>query len=553
MNWNELTKTDDAKALVPKLSPSAQITLKYLGGDYWQNMDAWAGTRPPLDAGNREVVEAELARMFVPQPLIEEATRRHADGVVGHEPAFEYVLSRALQEDEEPTPTESADLEESNAAVGAWWDARDGHETLGEFTSQLISTGRAALRVFVPSGLLSEDGRLLQSKDWKSALDAIYLECPAPESAAVHVDRATMRPLSIFVYKETVTREGKEVEVERVEISFVDERGQTVIRILEEDVIIEGGEAIQDLGGELYVDTAELPPLISPAAHKLQNALNVINSMILKNGDLAGFRERNYINLQRPKKSVPAPTEADPNATVLEDADVEVGADAANFLVGVTYKDVDGNPKMATGSVVISDPVSPEPLITAAERFERGFYQAVSQLHVLISGDATASAVSRVQARADFVQSLLKTKPKIEGVLRSRLRAVLLLAAFLADDKEHLKRFKELRVRVDCRLDPGPMTPDEKRALLELHEGGMISRETAQTLLGIEDLDGEQQKLQNEQESSQEWKKNQATIAQLWSAAGAGVEEAAIEAGVDAERAAAMARSDFVEGASDGE
>jgi hypothetical protein len=301
----------------------------------------------------------------------------------------------------------------------------------------------------------------------------------------------------------------------------------------------------------LYVDVAELPSLISPAAHKLQNALNVINSMILKNGDLAGFRERNYINLQRPQVQVSDTSKAE--GYRLEAAALEVGADAANFLTGIVYRDDTGNEKIANGAVIISDPVSPEPLITAAERFERGFYQAVSQLHVLISGDATASAVSRVQARADFVQSLLKTKPKIEGVLRSRLRAVLLLAAFLADDKEHLKRFKELRVRVDCRLDPGPMTPDEKRALLELHEGGMISRETAQTLLGIEDLDGEQQKLQNEQESSQEWKKNQATIAQLWSAAGAGVEEAAIEAGVDAERAAAMARSDFVEGASDGE
>ena len=78
-----------------------------------------------------------------------------------------------------PTPQEARLIGEVNAASGAWWDARKGHETIQDFTEHLVTTGRATLRYFVPAGLLNEAGSL-NTTDWEKALDSIYWKRPRP-------------------------------------------------------------------------------------------------------------------------------------------------------------------------------------------------------------------------------------------------------------------------------------------------------------------------------------------------------------------------------------
>ncbi len=558
MNWKDLNKADEAKALVPALTPLQQKTLQFAGGDYWgvSGMD-WAGTPIPADAANRDATIAELQNSFTPQPITEEVIEGYVNGIVGDEPSFEFTLDRSLgkkgdkqsgqelTEDEQATPQEEKLLGEVNAATGAWWDKRKAHETVQEFAENLVAASRASLRYFVPAGLLKDDGSL-GTKDWEEALDSIYLEAPAPGSAAVALDRATMKPISVFIYQHTEKNAaGREETKERVEISFVNEAGMTVIRILEGDVIFEEGEAEQDTGGELYVDEVVLrKPIISDATLRQQKALNVINTMMLHNGNLAGFRERNYINLQRPQRKVVD----DSTLGYHYEPDVpEIGPASANFLTGITYKDIDNNEKIANGQIVITDPVDPKPLIEAADRFERNIYQAVRQLHVMISGDAVASAVSRVQARADFIERLKKIKPKIEGVLRSRLRGAVLLACHLAGDRARLEAIKtQLRVNVNCRLSPGPLTPEERQAVIALYGAGIIPLETAQILIGIEDVDAEAQKLRAERDESLSLILDRAKIVRELTQGGAGIESAALVAGFSKEDAKKLAEGDFV-------
>lgn len=563
MKWNELIKADEARALVPILTPLQQKALQFANGDYWgPSGEDWPAMIVPSDAASSTIIIEEMRRAFTPQDLFREIIEGYINGVVGDEPSFEFTLDRSLgkkgdkvngqelPEDEQPTPKEEKLLGEVNAATGAWWDKRKGHETVQEFAETLITTAQASMRYFVPSGLLNDNGQLT-TRNWEEALDSIYLEAPAPGSATVALDRGTMKPVSVFIYQHTEMQESgadnvvKAKTTERIEISFVNEQGQTVVRILESDTVID--EADQDTGGELYVDEAKLlRPIINESMLSQQRALNVINTGLLCNGNLvSGFRERNYINLQKPQKKVP---DNSAQGFHYEDAEVEIGPYASNFLTGITYEDKEGNMKIAAGHISIADPVDPAPLIAAKGCFERNMYQSARQLHVMISGDAVASAVSRVQARADFIERLKKLKPKIEGVLRSRLRGVALLACALAGDTARLKAIKEeLRVNVNCRLSPGPITPEERQAIVTLYEAGIIPLEMSQIQLGIEDVAAVASALRAERDESLSLILDRAKIVRELAAAGAGIESAALLAGFSEEDAKKLAEGDFVE------
>ena len=403
------------------------------------------------------------------------------------------------------------------------------------FARQLLSTGRAALRFYVPQSLLDAQGRV-KVEDWAEALDLIWLEVPVAASASVARDKR-MQPASLFSYSDIATEgEQKGKEVARIEVTFLEGEG-TVVRILEEEKVVD--EVTHDCAGELFVDEALCPALITPAVQRNQNALNVINTMLLHNGNLAGFRERNYFNATPPTKRV-ADVSAPGGYREERDA-VRVGPRAANFLNGLVLKDRQGNETVVTPSMLITDPVSPEPLIQALEKFEENILGSVSQKHVLISGDATASAVSRIQARHEHVSRLLTTAIAIEGVTRSRMRGIVAFALTLAQESKKLEAFKKLRAYVKCQLDAGPITPDERRAILEEYEAGMRSLESTQILLGIEDVDGELQKLQRERDSSLPQLQDRATAVEMLTRAGASIEGAAQVVGFDADDAAKLA------------
>jgi hypothetical protein len=444
---------------------------------------------------------------------------------------------------------EKALLGEINSAFGEWWDRRKGHELLHEFLEQLLATGRAAMRFYIPAGRLNEAGEL-GAKTWTDALDAIYLEVPAVDATTVATDTSTMGQMSVYSYS-ALNADG--AEESRAEITFLNEKGETVIRILNEKGLLDNGEAIHDCAGQLFVDMVTAKPLLTNAVQRNQNALNVVNTMLLHNSNLAGHRERNYVNLQRPKKEV-ADSSA-PGGTRLVDDAVRVGARAANFLTGITYKDSDGNTHLAPGGIVITDPVDPKPLIEAATAFEDNILGAVSQMHTKISGDATASAVSRVQARFEHIKRLQGTSLKLEGVMRSRMVGVVALAMAMSDDMKDaakLKALKTLRPYVQCHVNAGPLAPDERRVILEEYSKGVRSLESTQMMLGTEDVEGEMQKLADEREGSVSQMKERAVVVQTLAAAGASVESAALVAGFSQEQAKLLGQTDFT-GGDDGE
>ena len=153
MNWEEVLSVEKAAEWKPKIAPAVLAAALYLAGNYWQGSNAWAGTPVPEEASNRDKILEQLERTFIPTPLIEEAAERHLNGVLGNEPATEWVLARALKEDEQPSTSEAELLAELNGALTEWWDAHEMHVTVRECGQTLLATGRGPLRLLIPSGL----------------------------------------------------------------------------------------------------------------------------------------------------------------------------------------------------------------------------------------------------------------------------------------------------------------------------------------------------------------------------------------------------------------
>jgi hypothetical protein len=146
------------------------------------------------------------------------------------------------------------------------------------------------------------------------------------------------------------------------------------------------------------------------------------------------------------------------------------------------------------------DPVSPDTFTATQAALYARILGEMDQIHALISGDATASGESRIQARAQFLASLRPTAAAVEGALRAILDAALAWAAAAVGQGG---RFALIRADVTCQIDAGPLTSDERRLIIEQQAAGLLSEETAMGLLGVDDVDAERAKIAAERAERQ--------------------------------------------------
>lgn len=464
---------------------------KFYSGDHWQDGTAWSGPLPDATHPLYRDLTLEIQRGFVSKNTVAEVVGRHVAGVVGREPMWSMALRRPLAEGEEPTAEEQTLIDEAEALLTDWWDSRGIHHIIQDAAATCLWARRGPLRLFVPSGLLqpdpaNPDARLVPQADLQTSVSRIYLDQPEPARAAVILDRETMRQTGIYLHK-------KDKE-ERAELTYLDEGGNTVLRIAGVDKETSLPAFTLPLGGHLMMFELSRPRLITDQVIQNQKALNLALTMLSRNVVMAGFLERTYLNAQLPGKMEPDPNRPGEERFVPEQ--LHVGAGATNFISGVTTLDANGNEIIATPSLVYRDPV---PVTTFRDtRLEsyRTILEECQQLHALISGDSTASGESRKQALTDFKQSLSDTRSQVEEALRWLLETVLALAAVFAGQPG---RYDTLRAVAECRLDLGPVSADDQRIAKELVEAEIISRETARGRVGVDDTDAEAIKIEAEQ------------------------------------------------------
>lgn len=501
-----------------RADPNAVIHLTYYNGDHWRDGDGWVGPMPQPNEPNAQITAQQIQRAFVSRNTIAEVVNRHVNGVLGRElhwmmtparpmPPVEIVdedTGETRTEEARPTSQEQALIDEAEAALTQWWDRREVPEILQQMAASMLLTKRGVLRLYVPPGLRDEQGNV-PTGDLAASMDRIWIQHVGSNEdtlqlqvpgATVYVDKKSRREIGVYVYRELVTDDPNGEQVERAELTYLDDSDQTVLRILDNGGIVEQAEPPLPLGGRLLHYEANRPSLITPQIVSQQNLLNLTETMKGRNVVLGGFLERILLNAQQPVEIVRDPVTGREKRVVKP---FQAGAGTTNLLVGVEYVDEDGTRHMANPSVVYRDPVSTETFDSTAAAAYLSILQETQQLHYALAGDAVVSGESRVQARDAFQKDLQLTATKIEAAGRWILETALAMGALFAN---RAGAFEPLRAVVQARVDSGPVSPDGIRVAAEMAAAEIWDLEYTRSMTGVEDVDAMKERVAAERAES---------------------------------------------------
>jgi len=502
--------------LVAALAPDAgdKEALDFYSGAMWRDGDAWLGQKPPASSPEYLAQLAAIEAAQVGENIVGEVIHRHRAGVLGREPRWGFVPRRALGDGDEPTADEAALIAEAEAALTEWWDRRKPLATLQTALPTALLARRAPLRLLVPAGLRDANGNVVVKaaageSPLVAALDYLYIETPDAALAGVFTDDATRREAGVFTYTAypaavpglPPTGSGED----RAQVAYVDDNRQTIIVTLGKDGVVEESPPYA-LGGRLPLYDLTREALITPQVRQGQKAINLTLTQMIRNVNLAGSLERIFVNLAPPgrllNKATGQPWQQGDAAADRQFAPepLPVGAGVSAFLRGAELRDKEGNlTGYSNGTVNYRDPVPVDTFTQTRQEFRAAILAQVSQGHVLISGDATASGESRKQARAEFEASLEMTKTALDDAGRWLLETALALAAVFAGQAG---RYDGLRCEFAASVDAGPQSAQERQQIVAEYQAGLASKETAMSLLGVDDTAAEMARIDEEQTAS---------------------------------------------------
>lgn len=472
---------------------------KFYDGDHWNDATFWIGPQP--DGSDAQIVLAQIKKAVISKNAIAEVVNRHVAAILRHECAWSLTLTRPLgtvaevqedgttkEVDEQPNEQEQALIDEAEALLTTWWDARGALSMLQDAAVTLLLGSRAPLRLYVPSGLLVE-GQVPQG-ELSDSLSLIYADPPpALTVATVGEDAKSRRPVGVYVF----TEDNKE----QVEVTYLD-GDETVLRIL-------GGEGASEAGAELFrfnfgkrlpMYEMKRAMLVTPQVRQQQMLLNLAATMMGRNVVLGGFLERVLLNAQLPGRF-----EGSGDSRRFIPDPLQVGAGTTNVLTGIPIYSDSADPEKITGyatpSVNYRDPVTTKTFIETQESAYRGILDETQQTHAVVAGLINVSGESRKQARADFLTSLADTTTQLERAGRWLLETLLAMASAFSGQEG---RFEALRAVFTCRIDVGPISADDMGATRDNVRAGLLSEESGMAQIGVEDVDAEKAKIAAERD-----------------------------------------------------
>lgn len=484
--------TDEARQILNGLQDETAVVAKaYYDGDAWQDSDAWIGPRPAETDSDLTTVLDEIERGLISKNTIAEVTHRHRDALIGTEPDWSLTVRRPLKDGDKPTAQEQALIDEANAALVEWWDAREALTTFHEATANLLLSRSGTLRLFVPPILVSDNGTVPPFKDLPEALDSIYLHTPELFQSTVYIDPDTQEKLGVYLYQH---RDSFDAPPEnRLELQGLNGKKQTIIKIMNDAEELQATQPL-DLGGHLAIFEMKRARFITQQVEQLTALVNMALTMMGRNVVLGGFLERILLNAQLPGAFIPNP--ADPTKTIFQPHPFYVGAGSTNALSGLPIYGDSQRPNQVTGftnpSVVYRDPVPVDTFRDSLKEAYSAILEEVGQSHVLITKDATASGESRKQAAAEFVKTLSPTKGQVDAAGRWLLETALAMGSQFTGQAG---RFAGLRAAFDSQIDLGPISSEEQNTAAMLVDKGIIDRTTAMVRVGVDDPDAEEAKL----------------------------------------------------------
>jgi hypothetical protein len=519
------------------LPPEAEANALFIAGDHWQDASGWVGPIPPTEDTDREDTLRLIRTAFTSRNVLREIVMRRVRGVIGKEPRFGVVPRIVTDEPELAEETKRRKLE-IEAALTDWWDRRKVHKALERATTRACWATRGPLRVYIPAAL-APSGEIPRQPDLASALRYVHVEALDPFNATVAEDADTGDEVGILL-----TANAEEEPV--AELVFladdpttpVGER-VTVFRTITEDTEVPDddedapttreGDVTMELGGRITMAVIESDLLITTQLQQMQRALNLCLTMIPHNIVTGGFLERIILN-----GLPPGHWERDSNGRktrFIREA-FETGPGVTSWVSGIEIPGTDGKPASVTSPTVAwRPPTDPEFASKAKRSIYQDMLEEADQAHVLLSGDAVASAVSRVQARADFDMSLTQLEGPVNAVGRWLVEVVLALAESLMQQPNAV--LKDWRGQFECRVTSAPLSVEERTQNVTEMKEGLLSRETAQERNGVADVAAENARISSDPDFQLRTLKTRADITGVLSQAGADIVAAATVAGIE--------------------
>ncbi len=492
-----VTGTRDFPVSNKRRSPTAIAATQFYLSDHWQNGLGFIGQLPPKTLPGAAFIEADIKAGFVSENVIQEVVETHTGGILGREPVWSFLPADPTKETEEARSDTESFENVTGETLTPWWNERKALRDLQKAVTTLLCEGIVVRRLFIPRKK-QKDGKVTAST-LKEALDFIYVETRTADEAGVFTDPDSQQDIGIFLFKE----KNGDQEVNCAELSFLDDDGNTVCKIVKDKGAAEPFGPYE-LGGRLLIHQIDRRALITEQVQSNQRALNLAHTMMMRNVNMAGSRERTITNAQPPS---PATDKASVTAGTTKVAGrfpgtYKTGAGAVNFVMGWPIRDEDGNIKGYTNpNVNIAEPVSVETFKETIAQQKQAIYSQCHQRHVLIVDKADTSGRAREVARREFERSLKESKTVVDASGRWELEATLRLAAVIVGQTS---KYIDLRADFNCIIDAGEVDTEKQKTALELRKPGgpnaqpLISDETARNMIGVEDAAAELVKIKQE-------------------------------------------------------
>jgi hypothetical protein len=470
---------DAGATAYPMLTPKrtlplpAEIKARRLfdEGDHWQSGEGFIGQLPTGEA----VTERTdlLKKAFSPEDVVSEILDTHVQNVLGDDPIIELESDMA--------DAETADVLE---AVKEWFDKRDGVGILANALRAARRETASILRAFIPSGMIDGNGRI-QARDLRDALSKIWIRSEYIEAGGVIVDEATATELGLFLYRMRIGN----ADVSLCEYAYVNEQGQTIWGTASAHNAGVGAEIAEPfmLNGALPIYQLTTKAIITSSVCQAQRAINLSGTMLTRNNNLAGSRERLAIGVQPPGEWIDRGIN-DQGQPVREfvPAEMKTGPATMNFLSAMPIHDAEGRvTAFANPNVIFTDPVAIDSFIGTSMHWRSEMYSKAKMRHLLMADDATASGRSRIEARKEFQSSLNESKQVTDPAGKWMIELALNIAAHFIGQPG---RFLNTRVNFDSQVSTIELTPEETSQIRENFKIGLIDMQTALEQLNFKNV-----------------------------------------------------------------
>ena len=474
--------------------------MKAYNNDFWQN--GLGSLLPPGNGTNASAVNNMFAKRYVFRNVIKECTGRVSGAFFGKAPNWKYRSGgKEVARPKEVKGDADASIKEVDDALADLWTRQNLADEMSKAFESRLAFGRGGLRVFLPTKFKrantvtqaqepdvetsDEAIATVQFPDIPTAIRAMRVEFVPPTQGRLLDDEGEQFSIvSYSVREDWQTKEHEGV----IEFSFVDNKKMTFLGTLKErggesslKALAEKGQLSDGMALDECTTYSEFKgePYISPGLYKNNQLLNLALTCAGFSLVDNGFGEMVLTNVDLETETIIGP-DGEPQKIPKR---IKRGGAVINNFVGIeTVDETTGATQVATPGVTFRDPTPMNAFKDGSDMAYAACLQEAGQLYALISGDATASGESRIQALADFLLRITKYKSEVDEQGSWLLTLIVLFAATLANKTSPIDR-----VMFDSRVHVANVSASERDVIMKMRRDGVISRETERVLLGVDD------------------------------------------------------------------